>query len=156
MREEAWQALKREYNMHFAPPPPDEVPETPEAESDDAIQESVHTERGGVTFIEPAVDLEQTPFETEVDIYQRELRAPSTLSNLEVLPWWQAQESRFPNLARMVRQFLACPASSASAERIFSLAGRLFDDKSQAMKEENIEDRMWAKQHVLNQRAKKL
>ena len=104
----------------------------------------------------PAVDLEQTPFETEVDIYQRELRAPSTLSNLEVLPWWQAQESRFPNLARMVRQFLACPASSASAERIFSLAGRLFDDKSQAMKEENLEDRMWAKQHVLNQRAKKL
>ena len=112
---------------------------------------------GGVTFIEPAAtDIEQTPFQTEVDIYQRQLRAPNTLSNLEVLSWWQAQEPRFPNLARMVRQFLACPASSASAERIFSLAGRLFDDKSQAMKEENLEDRMWAKQHVLNQRAKKL
>ena len=59
-----------------------------------------------------------------------------------------------PKGPHMVRQYLSCPASSASAERIFSITGRLFDDLSQAMKEENLEERMWANQHVLNARKK--
>ena len=47
-------------------------------------------------------------------------------------------EDRFPNVARMAAQYLACPASSATVERFFSLAGRLLDKTT-------LEDRMWAK-----------
>ena len=41
-----------------------------------------------------------------------------------------------------------------SAERIFSITRRLCGDLWQAMKEENLEERMWAKQHVLKARKK--
>ena len=76
------------------------------------------------------------------------------MSHEDVLSWWMLTTARLPNLSRMARQHLSCPATSASAERVFSLAGRLFSDLAQAMKEENLQDRMWAKQHVLNARKK--
>ena len=37
------------------------------------------------------------------------------------------------------------PATSASAERVFSLAGRLYSDMRQAMKDGTLGTRMWAK-----------
>ena len=42
-------------------------------------------------------------------------------------------------------QFLGCPATSASAERIFSLAGALFNGDSTNMNAATLEERMWAK-----------
>ena len=61
------------------------------------------------------------------------------------LDWWARNEHRFPHLALMARQYLGCPASAASAERVFSLAGRLFSDLRQSMNDGTLEDRMWAK-----------
>ena len=61
------------------------------------------------------------------------------------LDWWARNEHRFPHLALMTRQYLGCPASSASAERMFSLAGRLFSDLRQSMNDGTLEKRMWAK-----------
>ena len=40
---------------------------------------------------------------------------------------------------------LACPASSATVERFFSLAGRLLDKTTANLMETTLEDRMWAK-----------
>ena len=39
----------------------------------------------------------------------------------------------------MARQFLAAPASSASAERLFSGAGKMHDDLKKATKEGTLE-----------------
>ena len=38
-------------------------------------------------------------------------------------------KKRFPNLARMARQYLGCPASSATVERLFSMVGIAFSEK---------------------------
>ena len=51
----------------------------------------------------------------------------------------------FPALSVMARQYLGVPATSASAERLFSLAGRAFDDLRQGMKEEMLKMLMWAR-----------
>jgi hypothetical protein len=48
----------------------------------------------------------------------------------------------------MARQYLGVPATSASAERLFSIAGRsshIYDDLRQAMKEQMLEMLMWAR-----------
>ena len=45
----------------------------------------------------------------------------------------------------MARQYLGVPATSASSERLFSLAGRAFDDQRQSMKEEMLDMLMWAR-----------
>ena len=65
----------------------------------------------------------------------------------DVLQWWGAHEDRFPHVARMAAQYLslACPASSTTVERFFSLAGRILDKCTAHMKEETLEDRLWAK-----------
>ena len=38
----------------------------------------------------------------------------------DLLAWWQAEERRFPNLARMAKQVHGAPIASAGVERIFS------------------------------------
>ena len=41
------------------------------------------------------------------------------------LLWWKRNQGCFPVLAVVARQVLAIPATSASAERLFSLAGHV-------------------------------
>jgi hypothetical protein len=65
--------------------------------------------------------------------------------NTDPLEWWAANEINFPALIVMVRQYLGVPATSVSAERLFSLAGHAFDDLRQCVKEEMLEILMWAR-----------
>jgi len=62
-----------------------------------------------------------------------------------VLEWWAANEINFPALSVMARQYLGVPATSASAERLFSITGRAYDDLRQAMREDMLEMLMWAR-----------
>ena len=63
----------------------------------------------------------------------------------DILEWWGENEERFPNLARMAAQYLGVPASSAAAERVFSISGRIYGDLSQNMNAVTLEERMFAK-----------
>ena len=59
----------------------------------------------------------------------------------DVLAWWKARDHHLPcdpasgrpvglpHLAKMARQFLGRPASSAGVERLFSMAGKLHSDQ---------------------------
>ena len=44
--------------------------------------------------------------------------------DMKVLAWWQAWEGRWPNLAKMVKQYFAAPASSHVGGRGARLLGR--------------------------------
>ena len=63
--------------------------------------------------------------------------------NFDLLDWWKSHQSLFPNLARMARQFLALPASSAGVERLFSAAGNMHDTKRKRTSESTLS-------HMLN------
>ena len=39
------------------------------------------------------------------------------------LEWWSQHENKFPILAELAREYLACPATSAPSERLFSISG---------------------------------
>ncbi len=53
----------------------------------------------------------------------------STVSmNVKPLDWWKANEEQFPNLAKMARDYLAIPGTSASSERLFSSGRQLITD----------------------------
>jgi hypothetical protein len=79
---------------------------------------------------------------SEVEKY---LALPDEVPGIDVLAWWAEQEDQFPSLSLMARQYLGCPATSASAERVFSLAGRIYSDLTQGMTAQKLEERMWAK-----------
>ena len=42
--------------------------------------------------------------------------------DIDLLQWWKEKESKWPDLAKMVKQYFAQPASSAGVERVFSAA----------------------------------
>lgn len=59
------------------------------------------------------------------------------VSNL--LEWWESHKDVYPTLYRYFLQFAAVPATSASAERIFSRAGNLITEKRTRLSPKNVD-----------------
>ena len=82
----------------------------------------------------------------DCDEVERYLRLPeislqiSSERDKNILYWWKTHSNEFPNLSKMARHFLAAPASSASAERSFSAAGKMHDDLKKITSEDTLED----------------
>lgn len=76
---------------------------------------------------------------------ERYLEEPQASKTTDLLKWWASRERDYPQLAKMAQQYLGCPACSASAERLFSLAGRAYNDLRQAMDDKTLEELMWAR-----------
>ena len=65
------------------------------------------------------------------------LELPGVSMDIDILEWWAAllhmKRSLFPISVPWLCSTLGCPATSASAERLFSIAGRVYDDLRQAI-----------------------
>ena len=61
-----------------------------------------------------------------------------------VIDWWQQHRHHFPYLNKMAREYVACPATLAGVQRLFSAAGLLFSDLAEAMKEGTLRARLMA------------
>ena len=62
-----------------------------------------------------------------------------------VLAWWQAKEStKWPVLAKMVKQYYAAPTSSACMERVFSAASNMHGDLQKSAKDTTLEYSLFA------------
>ena len=70
-----------------------------------------------------------------------------TERDFDLLGWWKLHAHMFPNLARMARQFLALPASSAGVERLFSSASTIHGDLRKNTKESSIQNLLFVKQN---------
>ena len=64
--------------------------------------------------------------------------------NEDILKWWSARESKWLSLAKMVKQYLAAPASSAGVERVFSAAGKMHGDLQKSAKDSTLEHSLFA------------
>jgi hypothetical protein len=62
------------------------------------------------------------------------------------LMWWKQHHQEFPDLVRMVRQYLTVPVTSASPERFFSRVGLVQTDLRGRLLDTTMIDLMWAKQ----------
>lgn len=51
--------------------------------------------------------------------------------DIDILAFWRVQsvDKRFSKLALLAKKYLGVPASSASVERLFSIAGHIFSSK---------------------------
>ncbi len=74
--------------------------------------------------------------------------------DLDLLAWWKAHDPNrpedlasgrpegLPTLAKMARQYVGRPTSSAGVERMFSKAGRLHDDLKASQSDDTLEHRL--------------
>ena len=83
----------------------------------------------------------------ELEQYLALLAVPLT-EDLNVLKWWQARELQWPNLAKMVKQILAPPVTSAGVERVFSAAGLMHGDEQKSATAETLKHALFASFNV--------
>ena len=66
----------------------------------------------------------------------------------DMLDWWAANASKYPNVAVMARQYLGCPASSATVERLFSKVGIAFSAKRKNAEPETLQGIIFANANI--------
>ena len=72
----------------------------------------------------------------EVEEYLKITRIPTTSSPLK---WWKQYEKQFPRLAKLVKTYLAVPATSTPSERVFSLAGNTITRQRASLHPGNVD-----------------
>jgi hypothetical protein len=82
------------------------------------------------------------PLLDELEQYLADPEEPSL--DVKVLAWLKAKESKWPALAKMVKQYFAAPASSAGVERVFSAAGNMHGDLQKSAKDSTLEHSLFA------------
>ena len=97
----------------------------------------------GVSSTSMDVDPSSVNGETELNAY---MRVQQVAKDTDPLMWWKQHQQEFQRLARMTRQYLAVPASSASPERLFSSVGLVKSDLRGSLLDTTLIDVMWAKQ----------
>ncbi len=81
----------------------------------------------------------------DVERYLRMPQIPITDisgNDQNILNSWRDNDSGFPHLSKMARQFLSAPASSTCTERIFSIAGKMHDDLKKSTNECTLESHL--------------
>jgi len=154
MRHRGHQHFIDEYCMHWAPVEPAVTPQADSAnpQADLPVNHQAAPRNGSlesfmhsISHLTPSSNTTQPAAPAQVNEARAYLDAVSEPFSQDPLLWWSDHEDEYPHLARMVQQYLGCPATSASAERVFSLAGRLYSDMRQNMTDVTLEERMWAK-----------
>ena len=54
--------------------------------------------------------------------------------------WWVKQAKTYPNLSRLVRKYFGLPASAATSERAFTVAGSIISPKRAMLDPTNVEN----------------
>ena len=154
MRHRGHQLFVDEYCMHWAPVEPAVTPQEDSAnpQADLPVNHQAAPRNGSlesfmhsISHLTPSSNTTQPAAPVQVNEARAYLDAVSEPFSQDPLLWWSDHEDEYPHLARMAQQYLGCPATSASAERVFSLAGRLYSDMRQNMTDVTLEERMWAK-----------
>jgi len=58
------------------------------------------------------------------------------------LQWWKVNENYYPQIAELARRFLSIPATSAPAERIFSLSGQIISERRRSHLDADVVDKL--------------
>eukprot|EP00854_Cymbomonas_tetramitiformis_P034287 gene34287-biopygen23875 len=80
----------------------------------------------------------------EMDELRKYFAFPDAKPDVDPVVWWKAHLSELPNLARMARQLLVVPASTAGVERAFSVVSSIHGDLRKSLQEGTIQHTLMA------------
>ena len=76
----------------------------------------------------------------DLDVY---LSMPDVELDTDIQDWWCKNAHMFPSVAKMARQFLSPPATSADCERVFTTAGKMHDDHKKRTTEDLLSENLF-------------
>lgn len=82
--------------------------------------------------------------DTEVETYFSE---PCIPVNQDPLLWWKVNENRFTKLSILAQWYLAVPATSVPAERVFSTAGLIVNRLRTRLSLEHVDRLIFLNKH---------
>ncbi|CAF3822945.1 unnamed protein product [Rotaria sp. Silwood1] len=92
-------------------------------------------------------NMQQQPIEkTELDRYLAD--ETKIENNMNLLQYWDANKSIYPNLARVAKKILAIPASNTSVERLFSDTGNTIIDRRTRLDVDKINNLLFIKRNT--------
>ena len=106
--------------------------ETPSRQREKHMRKSITVD---VADLLGRADEDDSDSEEETDEWEQYVKLPEVKTSVDLLQWWLDNEATFPNVAKMAKQVLGCPACSAGVERLFSKAGRNHTDLQSNMGE---------------------
>lgn len=62
--------------------------------------------------------------------------------------WWRERQLQYSKLSLMAKVFLPIPASSAAAERVFSTAANVLQEKRRRMGDANVAKQIWLQKNL--------
>lgn len=77
--------------------------------------------------------------DNEVAFEIKSYKMKQASQNVNVLQWWRRHQHEFPLLSTLARSLLAIPATSASSERCFSVAGRVLEERRSQLSPESLD-----------------
>ena len=110
----------------------------------DFLEDSSDDESEPEESAEGSVETPAASTASELDQFAKYLAYDVAKKDVDPLVWWRAHKFELPDLARMARQFLAAPASTAGVERAFSAVGQMHTDLRKCVSEGTIEHSMMA------------
>lgn len=75
----------------------------------------------------------------QYDELERYLREPPLKQKEKSLDWWSKNGHNFPILSQIAKRYLCIPATSVPAERVFSTAGLVINEKRSSLLPENAD-----------------
>ena len=94
--------------------------------------------------LDGAVQLRNVRLNSELADYRT---VPQLPLEADPLSFWRENESRFPNIAKLARKYLAIPASSAPSERVFSYAKLIQNRQRWSLTPMHLEQAIFLKQN---------
>jgi len=87
----------------------------------------------------------------EVSKYKDKDPLPLTGNSLE---WWKMQETQFPLLSKLAKNYLCIPGTSVPAERVFSTAGDIVNAQRSALTSEHVDHLIFLKSNLTKEQEK--
>ena len=76
------------------------------------------------------------------DDLEKYLLEPPYRGNMDILSWWRLNESQYPDLSKMARDYLGIPGTSTPSERRFSAGEGLITKKRTRLAEKTVQASM--------------
>ena len=114
------------------------LPETAESEETTGTTEDVPKKEESAMVFLLANDSEGTIGQHDEEL-ERYLREPSIKEGEKCLLWWSRNVHNYPILSKVAKRYLCIPATSVPAERVFSTAGLIINEKRSSLLPQNAD-----------------